>query len=235
MCRRFRTAVDLEQQEQRVAAVCSRQFMLHSIRLDLEHEGIELNGWLALPDYHRSQTSGQYFYVNNRPVKDRVLSHAIRQAYQNFIPEGRVPAYVLYLTMDPRQVDVNVHPTKHEVRFHNVRLIHDLLVQAVVQGLSEGSSLLDHGFLEDNKTTTAREVSSNHRQANYKTSSTSDQYQAYGALLSSVAEPNQKHLVNEDNQGWIFLTKINESVLLEYEQSLYLLSMNILLSITDYI
>ena len=96
----------------------------------------------------KTKTDGQYFYVNNRPVKDRVLSHAIRQAYQSFLPEGRVPAYVLYLTIDPRKVDVNVHPTKHEVRFHDGRLIHDLLVQAIERGLIEGKELVDSDFLE---------------------------------------------------------------------------------------
>jgi DNA mismatch repair protein MutL len=140
--KKLRAADTQIQKEQRIASVIDRNFMLNAVHLDMVHEGIQLTGWLCLPNYHRSQNDGQYFYVNQRPVKDKVLNHAIRQAYQQFIPEGRVPAYVLYLTLDPRAVDVNVHPTQHEVRFHNNRLVHDLIQQAIVQALAEAEPSL---------------------------------------------------------------------------------------------
>ena len=235
LSRRFRAADNLEQQEQRVAAVCGRQFMLRSIRLDLDHLGIELKGWLALPDYHRSQTDGQYFYVNNRPVKDRVLSHAIRQAYQQFIPEGRVPAYVLYLTLDPRKVDVNVHPTKHEVRFHDGRLIHDLLVQAIERGLAEGKALLDTGFLIANKKMPVKEV----REDNYA-SSDIQQHQAYRSMLQASNSSATYQVIKESEkaqvpiiQGWCALTRLsNEYLLLEKDDQFILLSVPTLLKQT---
>ena len=138
--RRLRAADSLEQREQRVASVLGRDFMLSTLHVELEHEGIRLSGWLGMPGYHRSQIDGQFFYVNHRPVRDKVLNHAIREAYQPYLPEGRVAAYVLYMEIDPREVDVNVHPTKHEVRFHNNRLVHDLLQQAISQTLNNEQS-----------------------------------------------------------------------------------------------
>jgi len=234
MNRRFRAADNLQQQEQRIAAVCGRQFMQRSIRLDLEHQGIELMGWLALPDYHRSQTDGQYFYVNNRPVKDRVLSHAIRQAYQSFIPEGRVPAYVLYLSINPRKVDVNVHPTKHEVRFHDGRLIHDLLVQAIERGLAEGKELIDSEFLEEQEKFASSPV-----KTQYASSSDIKQHQAYRSLLQSASGSLYQGVTEKKiesiptMEGWQFLTRLNHDyLLLEKEQQLILLSATDMLDAT---
>jgi DNA mismatch repair protein MutL len=238
MIRRFRAAKDREQQEQRVAAVCGRQFMQRSVRLDLRHEDIEIKGWLALPDYHRSQIDGQFFYVNNRPVRDKVLNHAIRQAYQSFIPEGRVPAYVLYLCLDPRKVDVNVHPTKHEVRFHDARLIHDLLVQSIERGLAEGKELIDNECLEERlpqEFNTATFASTSH--SNYAQSITDNrQHQAYRSLLQSVPTTSyqgineQQSLSVPEINGWRFLTRLSiEFCLLENNQRLILLSVPLLL------
>ena len=236
MSRRFRAAHNLQQQEQRVASVCGRQFMQHSIRMDLEHQGIELSGWLALPDYHRSQTDGQYFYVNNRPVNDRVLSHAIRLAYQSFIPEGRVPAYVLYLVIDPRKVDVNVHPTKHEVRFHDARLIHDLLVQAIERALAEGKELIDSDFLDSKKqykfNTTTGVVETSGSVSDFQ------QHQAYRSLLQSAkpsVETQSVKVVKDEYfseiEGWRYLTRLNNDFLiLEKDSQIVLLSISTLLS-----
>ena len=89
-------------------------------------------------------TSGsetQYCYVNGRMMRDRLINHAIRQAYEGHLDENQQPAYVLYLTIDPKQVDVNVHPAKHEVRFHQARLVHDFIYQAVRTVLLEAASI----------------------------------------------------------------------------------------------
>ncbi|MCP4413064.1 MAG: DNA mismatch repair endonuclease MutL [Gammaproteobacteria bacterium] len=240
--RRFRAADDLLQKEQRVAAVCGRRFMQRSIRLDLEHQGVELSGWLALPDFHKSQTDGQYFYVNNRSVRDKVLNHAIRQAYQEYIPHGRVPAYVLYLSLDPAKVDVNVHPTKHEVRFHDGRFIHDLLVQAIERGLNEGKELIDKEFLETTEQYHSETIARNtypdtkvHMDTGSSSENDSLQHQAYRTLLQAATIPQTYQGVNEkgisEKQSelqpgdWYYLTRINDQyLLLEKEQQLVLLS-----------
>ncbi len=229
MSRRFRAAHDLLQQEQRVAAVCSRKFMQRSIRLDLEHQGVELSGWLALPDYHKSQTDGQYLYVNNRPVRDKVLNHAIRLAYQNYIPQGRVPAYVLFLTINPRKVDINVHPTKHEVRFHDGRFIHDMLVQAVERGLSEGKELLDDKFLDRVEKTTFEYMPAG---SGAGTVENRQQHQAYCSLLQAAHEPESEKSLTEPavTSGlvigeWQYLTRLDDKhLLLERNEELVLLS-----------
>jgi len=106
---------------------------------DLDEIGrIHLWGWVANPDYLRNQANQQYFYVNGRFVRDKLLNHAIRQVFQELIPADRYPAYVLYLEIEPSEVDVNVHPTKHEVRFRHARLVHDFIVSAINQAIGGG-------------------------------------------------------------------------------------------------
>jgi DNA mismatch repair protein MutL len=99
--------------------------------VQFEAAGLRLTGWLALPQASRSQADSQYFYLNGRMIRDRLIQHALRQAHQGLLDEGRHPAFVLFLEVDPRQVDVNVHPTKHEVRFREPRLVHDFLQRAL--------------------------------------------------------------------------------------------------------
>lgn len=86
-----------------------------------------LRGWVADPSFSRSQADMQYFYVNNRMVKDKVIAHAVKQAYSDLIYHQRFPAFVLFLEMDPRAVDVNVHPGKQEVRFRDSQLVHSFI------------------------------------------------------------------------------------------------------------
>lgn len=147
--KRYKAAFTGPQTEQRLAVVCGQEFLNQSVRISVEHEGLTLQGWLGLPSYHRSQTDGQYFFVNNRPVKDKVLNHAIREAYYPHLPDGRHASYVLFLTIAPDQVDVNVHPTKHEVRFHDVRGVHDFIVQALEQSLHQGMELTETAQYSD--------------------------------------------------------------------------------------
>jgi DNA mismatch repair protein MutL len=94
-------------------------------------------GWVGLPQYSRSQADNQYFYVNGRIIKDKLISHAVRQAYQDVLYHGRHPVFALFLDIDPTQVDVNVHPTKHEIRFRDSRLVHDFLYRAIHRSLAE--------------------------------------------------------------------------------------------------
>ena len=92
--------------------------MDHALELEREHAGMVLSGWIARPSFSRSQADQQFFFfVNGRLVRDRLVAHAVRQAYRDVLFHGRHPAFVLSLQIDPRRVDVNVHPQKTEVRF----------------------------------------------------------------------------------------------------------------------
>ena len=129
-------ASELEQ-DRRVASVCGPQFIQNAVRVDTELAGLRLWGWMGLPTFSRSQADLQYFFVNGRHVRDRVVSHAVRQAYRDVLYHGRHPAYVLYLDLDPSGVDVNVHPTKHEVRFRESRQVHDFLFRSLHRAIAE--------------------------------------------------------------------------------------------------
>ena len=124
----WRPAKSQAEMERRVAQICGPAFMENAVFIDIERSGLSLKGWVALPTFSRSQADLQHFYVNGRAIKDRLVAHGIKQAYQDVLYHGRHPAYVLYLTVDPANVDVNVHPTKHEVRFRDGRLVHDFFV-----------------------------------------------------------------------------------------------------------
>ncbi len=120
----------------RVAALYGAAFMEQALPVEAAAVGLRLWGWVGLPAFSRSQAHLQLFYVNGRMVRDKLVSHAIRQAYQDVLFHGRHPAYVLYLELPPAQVDVNVHPTKHEVRFRQGRLVHDFLFRSLHHALA---------------------------------------------------------------------------------------------------
>jgi DNA mismatch repair protein MutL len=130
-------AVSREQQERRVADLCGKAFMEQAIYVEHAAAGLSLHGWVALPTFSRSQADLQFFYVNNRMVRDKLVTHAIRQAYQDVLFHGRHPAYVLFLEIDPATVDVNAHPTKYEVRFRDSRLVHDYLFRTLHETLAQ--------------------------------------------------------------------------------------------------
>ena len=133
----LKQADTLAEKQRRVAAVCGSAFMDQALSVEAEAMGLRLSGWVALPTFSRSQADLQYFFVNGRVVKDKLVTHAIRQAYRDVLFHGRHPAYVLYLELDPKVVDVNVHPTKHEVRFRDGRSVHDFLFRALHKALAD--------------------------------------------------------------------------------------------------
>jgi DNA mismatch repair protein MutL len=123
------------EQERRVADLCGKAFMEQAIHVEHAAAGLSLRGWVGLPTFSRSQPDLQYFYVNGRMVRDKLVTHALRQAYQDVLFHGRHPAYVLFLELDPVTVDVNAHPAKHEVRFRDSRLVHDYLFRTLHEAL----------------------------------------------------------------------------------------------------
>ncbi|MDI5921624.1 DNA mismatch repair endonuclease MutL [Halomonas sp. LR5S13] len=123
--------------ERRLQSLLGKAFLENALHLDLEVGGLRLWGWVGLPTHSRAQADQQYFFVNGRVVRDRLVAHAIRQAYRDVLFHGRHPVFVLYLEVDPRVVDVNVHPTKHEVRFRDGRMVHDFLFSSLHRALGE--------------------------------------------------------------------------------------------------
>ncbi|SEQ44475.1 DNA mismatch repair protein MutL [Ectothiorhodospira magna] len=134
---RLPAASSTAERDQRVAQVCGPAFIEQSVHIQQASAGLKLEGWIGLPTFSRSQADLQYFYVNGRMVRDKVVSHAVRQAYQDVLYHGRHPAFVLYLTLDPMLVDVNAHPAKHEVRFRESRMVHDFLFSSLHRALAE--------------------------------------------------------------------------------------------------
>ncbi len=120
----------------RVSKVLGRAFLENSRYMQIDAAGMRLFGWIGNPTYNRSQADMQYFYVNRRMVRDKVVSHAVRQAYQDVLYHGRHPAYLLFLELNPALVDVNVHPAKYEVRFRESRQVHDFIFRGVQRALA---------------------------------------------------------------------------------------------------
>lgn len=133
----WKAARDQQAMLLRVAEVLGDEFPRQSLRIDHATAGMRLSGWVGLPTASRPQADAQYFYVNGRLVRDRVVAHAVRQAYADVLFHGRHPAFVLYLDLDPAGVDVNVHPAKSEVRFREQRLVHDFLFRTLHEALAE--------------------------------------------------------------------------------------------------
>jgi DNA mismatch repair protein MutL len=144
----FPPATNQEQRERRLSKVCGPEFLEHAVWIDQQRGDLTLHGWVAEARYNRARADAQYFYVNGRPVRDRVIAHAVRKAYSDVLFHGRHPAFVLYLGIPATAVDVNVHPQKQEVRFRDSRMMHDFLFSSLhhaLAGSGAGSGALRAG------------------------------------------------------------------------------------------
>ncbi|MGB1967599.1 MAG: DNA mismatch repair endonuclease MutL [Litorivicinaceae bacterium] len=130
-------AVSGSVQSERIANLLGRGFMDAALVVDSSATGLSLKGWACRATFNRAQADCQNVFVNGRVVRDKLVSHALRQAYRDVLFHGRHPCYLLYLELDPAQVDVNVHPTKHEVRFRDSRLIYDFLLRSISRVLAD--------------------------------------------------------------------------------------------------
>jgi len=144
--KRYPAVVDKALRE-RVGQVLGQAFVEQSVPIEDEVSGLSLTGFVGLPVVARRQRDQQYFFVNGRAVKDHLMAHAVRRAFQDVLQPGRQPAFVLLLEMDPGQVDVNVHPAKQEVRFRDSRAVHDFLFRSIHRALSGSAGVVDHGTL----------------------------------------------------------------------------------------
>ncbi|WP_394205905.1 DNA mismatch repair endonuclease MutL [Shewanella waksmanii] len=138
--RNYRPAQNEEQYLQRLAQVSGKRFAEQALKVDCSHNGLRLSGYIQSPRFEAAANDTQYFYVNGRLVRDRLVNHAVRQAFAEFLTQEQI-GFVLMLEIDPHQVDVNVHPAKHEVRFHESRYVHDFILQALQSALIQLVSL----------------------------------------------------------------------------------------------
>lgn len=129
-------ATSAEEKDRRIGQICGGEFLQHARYIESDALSLRLSGWIAEPVFSRSQADMQHFYVNQRVVKDRVIAHAVKQAYSDLIYHQRFPAYVLFMDIDPTEVDVNVHPGKHEVRFRESQKIHGFIRKTLNDALS---------------------------------------------------------------------------------------------------
>ncbi|MER1974750.1 DNA mismatch repair endonuclease MutL [Pseudocitrobacter faecalis] len=138
MIRQYRAVTQGAPRERRLGAICGTAFLEHALAIEWQHGDLTLHGWVADPNHTTpALAETQYCYVNGRMMRDRLINHAIRQACEDKLGADQQPAFVLYLEIDPHQVDVNVHPAKHEVRFHQSRLVHDFIYQGVLSVLQQ--------------------------------------------------------------------------------------------------
>ncbi|GAB7218652.1 DNA mismatch repair endonuclease MutL [Vibrio comitans] len=142
LVKQYRAAKTERQIEQRIQSVCGKNFADNMLKVELQHQDLKLYGWITTPAAARSQGDLQYCYVNGRMMRDKLINHAIRQSYELALRPEQFAAYVLFIEIDAHQVDVNVHPAKHEVRFHQARLVHDFIYQALVDALGQSQQLV---------------------------------------------------------------------------------------------
>ena len=190
-------------QRRRLAALCGKSFAESLVEIDISSDELRLQGWVALPTFNRSQADMQYFFVNQRMVRDKLINHAVRQAYQDVLFHGRHPAYVLSLSMDARELDVNVHPQKHEVRFRNSRMVHDFLFRSLHQALGEvepAQQIDSPGFALANEVAAIQPGQSalglNHAYRGTHSTNLREQMQSYAALL----QPGSQSVETEETQ-----------------------------------
>ena len=192
-------ADSIDKKQQRIAKVCGKAFISNSLHIEQQFDDINLQGWLGTAEAHRAQSDIHYFFINGRVIRDRVITHAIRQAYADLIPSGRYPAFVLYLTLPLDQVDINVHPTKHEVRFRDARLIHGLITRALQDALASEQNPIDIPKQEQ----MPLEDSIAEKPQQYKTSvSQIQQEDNFGAGTSLL---HQRYIIAESKQGPMLL------------------------------
>tara|TARA_R110000868_G_scaffold123282_7_gene326566 strand:+ start:940 stop:2733 length:1794 start_codon:yes stop_codon:yes gene_type:complete len=137
LLRKYPPADNQASKLRRLVSICGKEFGEQALELNSQYQDFSLQGWLAPPDSAKPQVDCQYFYVNGRMMRDKLLNHAVRQALEGVIAPEHQLAYVLYFTLDVAQVDVNVHPAKHEVRFHQSRLVHDFIYRALSDAINQ--------------------------------------------------------------------------------------------------
>lgn len=231
--RTYPSAPSNKQKLQRLAKICGGGFAEHAFALDAEDERNHLTGWLVPPEHCRHQGDIQYFFVNGRMMRDKLLSHAVRQAFEKYLPNERVPTFVLYFTLPADEVDVNVHPAKHEVRFHRQRQVHDFILTRIDQALAQLTAADDpsastpyhqHGYGESGSVSGSSKTSGTGAAGSYV-----GERRATGMLLPNAAPVTPQSSAVSGTSGttqhWRVLSVFNDThALIRNEQSLAWLS-----------
>ncbi|MBF0453754.1 MAG: DNA mismatch repair endonuclease MutL [Magnetococcales bacterium] len=133
----LRIGSDDREMERRLGTILGGDFANNCLTLDCQQEQVRVSGWLGLPTLHRGSGAAMHLFVNDRWVRDKVLTHAVREAYRDLMPRDRYPVVAVFIDLPPDQVDVNVHPAKQEVRFHHRNFIHSLVKRSLAEALAE--------------------------------------------------------------------------------------------------
>ncbi|WP_100551384.1 DNA mismatch repair endonuclease MutL [Caedibacter taeniospiralis] len=175
-----------QKQQQRIAEICGEEFIENALMIQEESMGLQLHGWVAKPQFSKSRAELQYFYVNGRIIKDKLVAHAIKQAYKDVLHHQLYPAFILFFSIEPSAVDVNVHPTKHEVRFRESRLVHDFLFAKIHHALAQTTpkNVEESGLADDSK-----DVSTLYEQASKEKKELTPAFQTAGFTI----KPQQNH------------------------------------------
>lgn len=221
-------ALNEQAKRTRMARIFSSAFMQDAVYLNVELAGMSLNGWLSGPEYQRSQNDRQWVYINQRMVKDKLINHALKQAYDGLLHSGRFPACLLYFTINNAEVDVNVHPTKHEVRFQQPRLIHDFFTSQLSKALGTCSSNVyvryDLPAIPDSEQVNdVREPAAHSHQWERNSVShvsENNKYPLEAHSNASVGKNNLSSWSSEQETPWIVLN--NQYILLFLKQQPYL-------------
>jgi DNA mismatch repair protein MutL len=206
--RRFKPVTDDTSMQERLENILGQEFIECALRIDEQRGSYALGGWVAEPRYNRAQADRQFFFVNGRMIRDRLVAHAIRQAFRDVLFHGRHPAFVLYLELPHSGVDVNVHPQKHEVRFRDSRSVHDFIYSSLNHALSgagvgQGALRPGSGISEPAASSSGSDWAA--RQSSMPMN-VAEQIQNYARLVSSAGTAGQPSgvmtgaRINEDDE-----------------------------------
>ncbi len=225
--RQYRAAKTDKECEQRIASLCGAAFIDHALKIESEIIDLKLTGWIVQPTFSRAQPDLQYCYVNGRMIRDKLVNHAVRSAYEDVLYGDRHPAFVLFLEIPPQQVDVNVHPTKHEVRFRESRLVHDFIFKSIKDALAAGHTHHQPtvSMIEESVSTIAPKIKQAefHYHAKPKAAQVNEQIAIY-QQLHAVPVPEQKP--PEFPLGFALAQLRNIYILAENSQGLLLIDMH---------
>ena len=226
---RLASAPDDQALLNRIEQLFGKDFSDSSMRVEYEAAGLSLSGWVAQPTYSRSQADQQYFYINGRMIRDKLVVHAVRQAFADVLFHGRHPAFVLYLTLDPTRVDVNAHPAKHEVRFRDGRIVHDFIFRTLHEVLSTTAAGIQSSVKPDELLATDTRYSPPKSQASLNIREAMKSYEnLYGAKTSEVMQqqPEESGDGEMPPLGYALAQLLGVYILAQNQQGLIIVDMH---------